>query len=170
VACVLRRASKLKAANTESFLLLAQLYYTVGAPATCGSGLGTQRVRQRTGTAVLQMGERNDALAQIRECVKLDADDKPCFEFYKKLKNLNKLAEKIDAGLSSSRLASFSSPRTLPRPGQAPCERLLPLTRLNALADTQKCCGIWSRPGKWSPARRSTPDGSSTWNASAPPS
>lgn len=37
-----------------------------------------------------QMGELEDALREIRECLKLDPDHKDCFSLYKKLKKLNK--------------------------------------------------------------------------------
>jgi len=42
-----------------------------------------------------QMGERQDALAQIRECVKLDEGNKECFKLYQKLKKFNKIYDKI---------------------------------------------------------------------------
>ena len=51
------------------------------------------------------MGERQDALTQIRECVKLDNDDKACFDFYKMLKKFNKVMDKIDDNLAHNRHA-----------------------------------------------------------------
>ena len=49
------------------------------------------------------MGERTDALTNIRECVKLDADDKECFDFYKMLKKFNKAMDKLDAAVNQNR-------------------------------------------------------------------
>lgn len=51
------------------------------------------------------MGERQDSLTQIRECVKLDNDDKQCFDFYKVLKKFNKVMDKIEENLSQNRHA-----------------------------------------------------------------
>jgi hypothetical protein len=58
VAFLRRRASKLKSNDPEPFFLLARLHFETGA--------------------------RADALTAIRECVKLDADHKPCYEFVPK--------------------------------------------------------------------------------------
>eukprot|EP00041_Stephanoeca_diplocostata_P008263 m.120660 g.120660 ORF g.120660 m.120660 type:complete len:486 (+) comp17246_c0_seq1:257-1714(+) len=73
------RAAKLKSGNVEAFLLLSRLHYATGA--------------------------RNEALTQIRECVKLDADHKEAFKFYKKLKKFNKIMDKIDDNLGKNRFA-----------------------------------------------------------------
>uniref|UniRef100_A0A0N5BBK7 J domain-containing protein n=1 Tax=Strongyloides papillosus TaxID=174720 RepID=A0A0N5BBK7_STREA len=42
------------------------------------------------------LGDAGSALIQIRECLKLDPDDKECFVFFKKVKKLDKLREQID--------------------------------------------------------------------------
>lgn len=53
------------------------------------------------------MGERKDALEQIRECVRLDADHKDCFDFYKILKKLNSLLEKAEEHKQHNRHAEL---------------------------------------------------------------
>lgn len=61
--------SKLIPDNTEAFYRLSELHYS--------------------------LGEAEDALNDIRECLRLDPDIKKCSDFYKKLKKLNKLIEKM---------------------------------------------------------------------------
>eukprot|EP00911_Craspedida_sp_UC1_P000138 UC1_evm1s111 len=73
------RAAKLTPGNTDAYLLLAQLYYS--------------------------MGERGDALEQIRECVKLDADHKECFKLYKKMKKFVKVYDKLVSAYDRGRYA-----------------------------------------------------------------
>ncbi len=53
----------------------------------------------------VQMGERNDALAQVRECVKLDEEEKTCWGLYKKLKKLTKTMDELQAHLDANRSA-----------------------------------------------------------------
>lgn len=60
----LKQLTKLINDNTEGFLELSLLYY--------------------------RMGEDEQSLAEIRECLKLDPDHKECFSHYKKVKKLNK--------------------------------------------------------------------------------
>jgi len=73
------RATKLTSGNVEGYYLLAQLHFKTGA--------------------------RADALKQIRECVRLDADHKPAFKLYKKLKKLNKVLDKVDDNINKNRHA-----------------------------------------------------------------
>jgi len=63
------RATKLKPNNVEAYFLLSQLQFTIG--------------------------DRANAISNIRECVKLDGDHKPAFAFYKMLKKFNKAADKV---------------------------------------------------------------------------
>lgn len=60
----IKATTKLVSDNTGAFLQISRLQY--------------------------QMGELEDGLREIRECLKLDPDHKDCFAFYKKLKKLNK--------------------------------------------------------------------------------
>lgn len=73
------RATKLKSGNVEAFFLLSKLQF--------------------------QVGDRQEALKQIRECVKLDGDHKPAFKYYKMLKKFNKAADKVADVMSKSRFA-----------------------------------------------------------------
>lgn len=61
----MRVTTKLIQDNTEGFLKLANLYYATG--------------------------DVEQGLSEIRECLKLDPDHKNCFQFYKKIKKVNKL-------------------------------------------------------------------------------
>lgn len=60
----IKMTTKLVADNTEAFYRASQLYY--------------------------MLGEEEDSLKEIRECLRLDPDHKTCFPFYKKVKKLNK--------------------------------------------------------------------------------
>ncbi|XP_052217768.1 dnaJ homolog subfamily C member 3-like [Dreissena polymorpha] len=60
----IRPTTKLRNDNTPGFFKLANLYY--------------------------EMGDADESLNQIKECLKLDPDHKECFPFYKKVKKLAK--------------------------------------------------------------------------------
>uniref|UniRef100_A0A673MXS0 DnaJ homolog subfamily C member 3 n=1 Tax=Sinocyclocheilus rhinocerous TaxID=307959 RepID=A0A673MXS0_9TELE len=57
-------ATRLRADNRAAFLKLSQLHYS--------------------------LGDHHDSLSQVRECLKLDQDDKECFVHYKQVKKLSK--------------------------------------------------------------------------------
>ncbi|ESO83868.1 hypothetical protein LOTGIDRAFT_151060 [Lottia gigantea] len=61
----IRQSTKLRADNTRGYFKLSSLHY--------------------------EMGEADESLVQIRECLKLDPDNKQCFPHYKKVKKLVKL-------------------------------------------------------------------------------
>ncbi|KAJ1357317.1 hypothetical protein KIN20_015443, partial [Parelaphostrongylus tenuis] len=61
----MRTLTKLVADSTEDFLKISRLYYGIG--------------------------EVEESLSQIRECLKLNPDHKECFPFYKKIKKLAKM-------------------------------------------------------------------------------
>ncbi|XP_067668798.1 dnaJ homolog subfamily C member 3-like [Haliotis asinina] len=63
----IRPTTKLRPDNTKGYLKLSMLYYN--------------------------MGESDESLTQIRECLKLDPDHKECFSHYKKVKKLVKQIE-----------------------------------------------------------------------------
>jgi DnaJ family protein C protein 3 len=65
----IRPTAKLVPDNTKAYLRLSLLHY--------------------------QMGEEDESLIQIRECLKLDPDHKECFEHYKKLKKLVKQLQQV---------------------------------------------------------------------------
>lgn len=73
------RVSKLTNGNVEANFLLSKLHFETGA--------------------------REDALKEIRECVKLDGDHKGCYAFYKMLKKFNKVAAKVDQAFSRNQHA-----------------------------------------------------------------
>lgn len=59
-----RVATKLVQDNTQGYMRLSHLYYSIG--------------------------DVEQSLNEIRECLKLDPDHKECFQFYKKVKKINK--------------------------------------------------------------------------------
>ncbi|XP_045103074.1 dnaJ homolog subfamily C member 3-like isoform X2 [Portunus trituberculatus] len=59
-----RVITKLVQDNTEGYMRLSNLYYSIG--------------------------DVEQSLSEIRECLKLDPDHKECFQFYKKVKKVNK--------------------------------------------------------------------------------
>jgi len=61
----LRSANKLQADNTDGYLKLALLHY--------------------------QLGQAQESLREVRECLKLDPEHKDCFPHYKKVKKVDKL-------------------------------------------------------------------------------
>lgn len=83
------RAAKLGVGNTEPHVLLSQLYY--------------------------QMGERQEASTQTRECIKLDEEHRVCRALYRKLKKLNKFLDEMQDHLQNNRhqqaLASIAQAR-----------------------------------------------------------
>lgn len=66
----MRTLTKLVPDSTEDFLRISQLYYGIG--------------------------DVEDSLSQIRECLKLNPDHKECFPFYKKIKKLAKMRESVN--------------------------------------------------------------------------
>ncbi|XP_062982126.1 dnaJ homolog subfamily C member 3 [Elgaria multicarinata webbii] len=60
----LKAAAKLKSDNTEAFYKISTIYY--------------------------QLGDQEQSLSEVRECLKLDQDHKECFSHYKRVKKLNK--------------------------------------------------------------------------------
>ncbi|BFZ00647.1 hypothetical protein BsWGS_03685 [Bradybaena similaris] len=71
----IRPAAKLVPDNTKAYYKLSLLHY--------------------------QMGEEEESLMQIRECLKLDPDHKECFEHYKKLKKLVKQLQNVQEARNS---------------------------------------------------------------------
>lgn len=71
------RAAKLSSGDTEPYVRMSELYF--------------------------RMGERNDALAQVRECVKLDEEQKQCWALYRKLKKLTKALDDLQGHMDGRR-------------------------------------------------------------------
>ncbi|EYC38785.1 hypothetical protein Y032_0695g1597 [Ancylostoma ceylanicum] len=66
----MRTLTKLVADSTDDFLKISHLYYGIG--------------------------DVEESLSQIRECLKLNPDHKECFPFYKKVKKLAKMRESLN--------------------------------------------------------------------------
>lgn len=66
----MRTLTKLVADSTEDFLRISHLYYGIG--------------------------DVEESLSQIRECLKLNPDHKECFPFYKKVKKLAKMRDSLN--------------------------------------------------------------------------
>ncbi len=49
------------------------------------------------------MGERNEALGQVRECVRLDEEEKTCWALYKKLKKFTKVLDELQGHMDGQR-------------------------------------------------------------------
>lgn len=65
----LKAATKLMSDNTDAFMKLSKLYYILGEP--------------------------EDSLIQIRECLRLDPEHKECFPHYKKVKKVAKMVNEL---------------------------------------------------------------------------
>lgn len=66
----LRPTTKLRNDNREAFLKLSKLYYV--------------------------MGDHEESLSHVRECLKLDQDDKECYSHYKQVKKLSRQLESAE--------------------------------------------------------------------------
>ena len=75
------RAVKLKSGNVKGYFKLSQLHF--------------------------KTGDRAESLKAIRECVKLDADFKEAFTFYKMLKKFNKVMDKVQTNFEQNRYAEL---------------------------------------------------------------
>ncbi|XP_069499378.1 dnaJ homolog subfamily C member 3-like [Ambystoma mexicanum] len=73
----LKPTTKLRNDNRAAFLKLSKLYYT--------------------------MGDHEESLNQVRECLKLDQDDKDCFAHYKQVKKLSKQLESAEEYIKEER-------------------------------------------------------------------
>ncbi|EZA50946.1 DnaJ-like protein subfamily C member [Ooceraea biroi] len=73
----IRSTTKLLSDNTEGFFKLSTWLY--------------------------RLGQVDEALKEIRECLKLDPDHKQCFPFYKKIRKINKLLQDMETALEESK-------------------------------------------------------------------
>uniref|UniRef100_A0A8C6WF07 DnaJ homolog subfamily C member 3 n=1 Tax=Neogobius melanostomus TaxID=47308 RepID=A0A8C6WF07_9GOBI len=73
----LKAASKLKSDNTQAFYKLSTIYYN--------------------------LGDHELSLNEVRECLKLDPDHKPCYSHYKQVKKLNKQIQSAEELLKEQR-------------------------------------------------------------------
>ncbi|XP_065569904.1 dnaJ homolog subfamily C member 3-like [Artemia franciscana] len=79
----LRATTKLISDNTESYLKLSKLHYL--------------------------MGEGNESLNEVRECLKLDPEHKECFPHYKKVKKVVKVVNDLNSAASDERFTDCIS-------------------------------------------------------------
>ncbi|XP_028853777.1 dnaJ homolog subfamily C member 3b [Denticeps clupeoides] len=70
-------AARLRTDNRAAFFKLSKLHYS--------------------------LGEHQDSLSQVRECLKLDQDDKECFAHYKQVKKLSKQLDSAEELISEQR-------------------------------------------------------------------
>lgn len=73
----IRSTTKLLSDNTEGFFKLSTWLY--------------------------RLGQVDEALREIRECLKLDPDHKQCFPLYKKIRKINKLLQDAEAALEDTK-------------------------------------------------------------------
>ncbi|XP_026209025.1 dnaJ homolog subfamily C member 3b [Anabas testudineus] len=95
---MLERVIEIAPWDPESRELRAECYIRMGDPQKAIQDLTpTTRLRNDNRAAFLKLsmlhyslGEHHDSLNHIRECLKLDQDDKKCFSHYKQVKKLSK--------------------------------------------------------------------------------
>ncbi|KAM7366336.1 hypothetical protein PAMP_015784 [Pampus punctatissimus] len=95
---VLERVIEISPWDPESRELRAECYIRMGDPQKAIQDLTpTTRLRNDNRAAFLKLsllhyslGEHHESLNHIRECLKLDQDDKECFSHYKQVKKLSK--------------------------------------------------------------------------------
>ncbi|KAM3842431.1 dnaJ homolog subfamily C member 3b [Diretmus argenteus] len=95
---VLDRVIEISPWDPESRELRAECYIRLGDPQKAIQDLTpTTRLRNDNRAAFLKLstlhyslGEHHESLSHIRECLKLDQDDKECFSHYKQVKKLSK--------------------------------------------------------------------------------
>jgi DnaJ family protein C protein 3 len=64
---------------------------------------GNSKAHHHLSRLHFKTGDRDESLAQIRECVKLDADNKEAFKFYKMLKKFKKVMDKVQSAVNERR-------------------------------------------------------------------
>lgn len=97
--------------DPESRELRAECYIRLGDPQKAIQDL-TPATRLRTdnraaflklSTLHYRLGEHHESLNQIRECLKLDQDDKDCFSHYKQVKKLSKQLDSAEEYIQEGR-------------------------------------------------------------------
>ncbi|XP_048883210.1 dnaJ homolog subfamily C member 3b [Brienomyrus brachyistius] len=91
--------------------LRAECYIRLGEPRKAIQDLTpTTRLRNDNRAAFLQLsklhyslGEHQEALSHVRECLKLDQDDKECFSHYKQVKKVSKQLDSAEELISEQR-------------------------------------------------------------------
>ncbi|KAJ8281964.1 hypothetical protein COCON_G00044830 [Conger conger] len=110
-ATVLDRVLELSPWDPDSREMRAQCYMQLGDPRKAIQDLTpTTRLRNDNRAAFLKLsqlhyglGEYQEALSHVRECLKLDQDDKDCFSHYKQVKKLGKQLDSAEELISEQR-------------------------------------------------------------------
>ncbi|XP_064184934.1 dnaJ homolog subfamily C member 3b [Anguilla rostrata] len=108
---VLDRVLELSPWDPESRELRAECYIQLGEPRKAIQDLTpTTRLRNDNRAAFLKLsmlhyslGEYQEALNHVRECLRLDQDDKNCFSHYKQVKKLGKQMDSAEELISEQR-------------------------------------------------------------------
>ncbi|XP_062850276.1 dnaJ homolog subfamily C member 3b [Trichomycterus rosablanca] len=102
---VLERVIEMSPWNPEFRELRAECYVRIGEPRKAILDL-TPAARLRTDNRatflklsrlLYDLGDHHESLSEIRECLKLDQDDKECFAHYKQVKKLSKQLDSAEA-------------------------------------------------------------------------
>uniref|UniRef100_A0AAR2KVZ3 DnaJ (Hsp40) homolog, subfamily C, member 3b n=1 Tax=Pygocentrus nattereri TaxID=42514 RepID=A0AAR2KVZ3_PYGNA len=108
---VLDRVIELSPWDPESREMRAECYIRLGEPRKAILDL-TPAARLRTDNRaaflklsrlLYDLGEHHNSLSEIRECLKLDQDDKECFAHYKQVKKLSKQMDSAEDLISEQR-------------------------------------------------------------------
>uniref|UniRef100_A0A8B9GY03 DnaJ (Hsp40) homolog, subfamily C, member 3b n=1 Tax=Astyanax mexicanus TaxID=7994 RepID=A0A8B9GY03_ASTMX len=108
---VLDHVIELSPWDPESREMRAECYIRLGEPRKAILDL-TPAARLRTDNRaaflklsrlLYDLGEHRDSLSEIRECLKLDQDDKECFAHYKQVKKLSKQMDSAEELISEQR-------------------------------------------------------------------
>uniref|UniRef100_A0A674BKA1 DnaJ (Hsp40) homolog, subfamily C, member 3b n=1 Tax=Salmo trutta TaxID=8032 RepID=A0A674BKA1_SALTR len=108
---VLDRVVELSPWDPESRELRAECYIRLGDPRKAIQDLTpTTRLRNDNRAAFLKLstlhydlGEHQESLGHVRECLKLDQDDKECFSHYKQVKKLSKQLDSAEEHIQEER-------------------------------------------------------------------
>ncbi|XP_029113123.1 dnaJ homolog subfamily C member 3b isoform X1 [Scleropages formosus] len=108
---VLDRVIEISPWDPEARELRADCYIRLGEPRRAIQDLiPTTRLRNDNRAAFLQLsrlyyglGDHQEALSQVRECLKLDQDDKECLSHYKQVKKLSKMLDSAEELVSEHR-------------------------------------------------------------------
>ncbi|KAK2860440.1 hypothetical protein Q7C36_004606 [Tachysurus vachellii] len=108
---VLERVIEISPWDPESRELRAECYIRIGEPKKAILDL-TPAARLRTDNRaaflklsrlLYDLGQHHESLSEIRECLKLDQDDKECFAHYKQVKKLSKQLDSAEELISEQR-------------------------------------------------------------------
>uniref|UniRef100_A0A669D3G4 DnaJ homolog subfamily C member 3 n=1 Tax=Oreochromis niloticus TaxID=8128 RepID=A0A669D3G4_ORENI len=114
---VLERVIEISPWDPESRELRAECYIRMGDPQKAIQDLTpTTRLRNDNRAAFLKLsklhyslGNHHESLNNIRECLKLDQDDKECFSHYKQVKKLSKQLDSAEELIQEEAIEKYES-------------------------------------------------------------